>query len=175
MKLKNMFYALSLVLAMGTFTACDDDDDVAIDQSNPEQEVAGTYVGTWTRTKNTNAPETVPGTVIVTAGERYFANVAWEGGAATWTEENIDQNTGEVLQVMTPDGLSAMVNVLPEKNGTIILYNGSSANGFTSTFEAPVTIDAETGAMTLTFDFSWSISSGRVSDTYAFVFTGTKQ
>ena len=95
--------------------------------------------------------------------------------AAQETAENIDQNTGEVLQVMTPDGLSAMVNVLPEKNGTIILYNGSSANGFTSTFEAPVTIDAETGAMTLTFDFSWSISSGRVSDTYAFVFTGTKQ
>ena len=35
MKLKNIFYALSLVFALGTFTACDDDDEIAIDNSNP--------------------------------------------------------------------------------------------------------------------------------------------
>ena len=171
MKLKNIFYALSLVFALGTFTVCDDDDEIAIDNSNPEEEVAGTYVGTWTRTAGTGTPETVPGTVTVTAGERYLATVAWTCEATTWTEA--DANTG---LVMNPNGLSSGVNVLPEVvDGTIVLYNGSTTNGFTTTFEASVVKDPDTGAQTMTFDYSWSIQSGRVPVTYAFVFTGTKQ
>lgn len=171
MKLKNIFYALSLVFALGTFTACDDDEDIAIDNSNPEQEVAGTYVGTWTRTKNTDAPVTASGSVTITAGEHYLANVAWACDAPAWTET--DAVTGKV---MNPNGLSADVNVLPEvTDGTIVLYNGFTGNALGTSFEANVVTDVETGAQTLSFSYSLNVQEGRGSSTYAFSFTGTKQ
>lgn len=44
---KKTYLFLTLIMALMTFSACSDDDDEAVGTQNPEQEVAGTYIGTW--------------------------------------------------------------------------------------------------------------------------------
>lgn len=51
---KKTYLFLTLIMALMTFSACSDDDDEAVGTQNPEQEVAGTYIGTWSQSLQTH-------------------------------------------------------------------------------------------------------------------------
>lgn len=51
---KKTYLFLTLIMALMTFSACSDDDDEAVGTQNPEQEVAGTYIGTWNQKLTTH-------------------------------------------------------------------------------------------------------------------------
>ena len=162
MKLKNIFYALSLVFAMGTFTACDDDETNIPLVDNPGQAASGVYSGTWTLVYDDDAPVTAVGTVTISEGSGpYYANMALACDDASWN--------------MTGDGWSSAMNISQADYGFVFLNMGGSsvgANDLGCAFSGR--ISPVEGGDEMILDFTKTVKQGRVTHTYVYHFTGVR-
>jgi hypothetical protein len=155
---KILFAALAFACVGFGFTACDDDDDDPVYiYSEPIEQVAGTYKGTWTSIldKDTIVAD---GTIEIAAYEdstretKYLANV------------NVPECSAVNL-----DAMSSVANLVQAGQYGFTLSNVSAENGFATSFRGRVT---EEGHFTL--NFNKTVKVGRKSYTYAFTFEGDK-
>lgn len=158
MKLKNIFYALSFVFALGAFTACDDDENNIPLVDNPGEAAAGVYSGTWTRTANDGTILETTGTITITADdEPYYANMALACDDASWN--------------MTGAGWSTVTNIAQADEG-FALVNMSANNGLGAVFSSRIDKTAEGYRMALSFTKSTRV--GLVTTSYTYDFVGVK-
>lgn len=164
---KIIYLMLGLVLVTGGFTSCSDDDDdngsVSM-PANPEKEIAGTYIGTWTKTAVSNGKTTTEEnkTITLTASDSaaYIGTIAVEA-------------------FLDIKAMSSVMNVTWNSNNVYKFFNYSGSNGFSSVvtdllyFSGSVT-DAD-GAKTLNFSFTHTARSGRATADYTYSFVGTMQ
>lgn len=126
---------------------------------NPEKEVAGTYVGTWTKTQrnSTNAPVVAEGSLTLAEnGEAYVGTV---------TLSCDDANMG----FSSFTSLESTCNVIYQ-TGQYAFHNPLTTNGLGTPFTGSVSFGGEA-----TMSFAKTIRSGRVTYTYDYVFNGKKQ
>lgn len=141
-----LFTALCLCL-----TACSDDDEESGRVStNPEQETAGTYVGTWTRELSGGETVTGQGTLTFVAATSYVTTVT-----ATCTDLSLDLES--VANIVLAGDNYAFSNML-------------ATNGFGATFSGEITQESQAS-----ISFTKTVKEGRKSYVYNYSFTGTKQ
>lgn len=154
--MKKLFYSLFVVLSLGcTFVSCGDDDDDANYNytTTPEIASAGTYIGTWTRTLDGVAEE-FSGSVTLTATDR--AGVT---------------NVQFVCEGATLDA-SSVANIWNANDGFGFMQQittGNTDNGLGAAFAGRVLADGS-----LTTSFTLTQRQGRVTKTYIYNFTGSK-
>lgn len=138
-----------------TMASCREDYDMpeAGSPINPEMEVAGEYQGTWTRVNDaTGAVESFPGSVTLSAGERYVANIS-------------------VSKTTTALGLAAdesVVNVL-KKSSDFAFYNLDKKNPFGIEFSGEIISGKD-----LSMKYTSVTRSGRKEVIFHYTFVGTK-
>lgn len=150
---KKTYLFLTLIMALMTFSACSDDDDEAVGTQNPEQEVAGTYIGTWNQKLTNSSGELqdeneATGTIELSANRQWFANVTLKQADPVVKEE-----------------ISDVANCSGNSTSGYILTNNKSAN--LGNFSAKVT-NGE-----ITFIYVTTITEGRKTYTSTNTFTGT--
>lgn len=89
---KNIFLLMAALMSVLTFSSCSDDDNDAVGTMNPEQEVAGTYAGSWHQVLTNSAGEVISeknadGTIVVSAGEQWIVNLTLNVAAPVITKE----------------------------------------------------------------------------------------
>lgn len=149
----------SLVL---TLSSCRDEAEIPDHgaAANPEKEVAGTYVGTWTKSTvgSTADPEVVNGSVVLTAtNEAYIVNVKIESendalGFTNTTNFTADNSNANVVK----------------KSAEYVIYNTLATNGLGTSFTGSVSFGGE-----VALEFTKTVKSGRKSYVYSYVFSGT--
>ena len=122
---KKTYLFLTLIMALMTFSACSDDDDEAVGTQNPEQEVAGTYIGTWNQKLTNSSGELqdeneATGTIELSANRQWVANVTLRQADPVVKEE-----------------ISDVANCSGNSTSGYILTNNKSAN--LGNFSAKVT------------------------------------
>jgi hypothetical protein len=154
---KILFAALAFACVGFGFTACDDDDDDAVYiYSEPIEQVAGTYEGTWTRVLE-NDTTVAEGTIELAAYEdstretKYLATV------------NVPKCSDVNL-----DAMSSIANLVQAGQYGFSLVNVSSENGFGTSFRGRVQDEQ------FTLNFNKTVKVGRKAYTYSFTFVGTK-
>jgi hypothetical protein len=156
---KLLFAALAFACVGFGFTACDDDDDNSYTgkiYSNPVEQIAGSYAGTWTRVLDKDTIVTDDTIAIAfhngdSINTKYIADVV------------VRENTTVVLDAMT-----STANVVQAGQYGYSLLNVSSENGFGTSFRGRVQDEQ------FTLNFQKLVKSGRKSYTYSFTFVGTK-
>jgi hypothetical protein len=154
---KILFAALAFACVGFGFTACDDDDDDnTYIYSNPVEQVAGNYAGTWTRVldKDTTVVDDTIAIAFHTGDSintKYIADVV------------VRKNTTVNLDAMT-----STANLVQAGQYGYSLLNVSSENGFETSFRGRVQDEQ------FTLNFQKLVKSGRKSYTYSFTFVGTK-
>lgn len=166
--MKKTLYSLMALCALSFgLISCDDDD--AIDHGKhaqlPEQQAAGTYVGSLSvyETDLESEPAVVEATVTITAGkDPYTATFSMESGNTSangdictnfvWTNNNF-------LFASIPVSYNAAT---PELNS---IANGSSA---------AVVVNGDITDGVMTASYSKTVKSGRSSKTYFYKFSGKK-
>lgn len=142
-----------LFVAMSLVSCSDDTEEGPAIISNPEQKVAGTYVGTWTRVLDGEAPVTAQGKVIVDTNDAYVVNITIE----------------DCPDVTLTDMEQALANVCALSDGSITVANPISDNKWGSPFYGKVTNG------NLQFAFRKIVKVGRKQYEYSFTFDGNKQ
>lgn len=149
---------LIILLAALSFVACDKkgpDKDVKFETVSASEGIAGTYNGTWTYVKNTDAPATVQGSVVFTAtDDKYVANI-------TVTSEDGNLN------------LSAVCNVAHENEGYVFYNNVGFLVDADKDIKAPFSGNVAADK-SLTIQFSYDKPNGRKKDNFAYTFVGSK-
>lgn len=144
-------YVFFAIIACGTLTACDTDDEDGVagtgKPANPEKEIAGVYSGTWTQVKN-DVESTGAGTLTIEAGEQaYSANITAASPSSAFNFT-----------------YSSIANVTP----AYVFYNNFPTNGFGASFNGAV----KDGTATITFQSK--VKEGRKWVVATFIFSGTK-
>lgn len=150
---KKTYLFLTLIMALMTFSACSDDDDEAVGTQNPEQEVAGTYIGTWNQKLTNSSGELqdekeATGTIELSANRQWVVNVTLK-------------QADPVIKAETSD----VANCSGNSTSGYILTNNKGANF--GNFSAKV-INGE-----ITFIYVTTITEGRKTYTSTNTFTGT--
>jgi hypothetical protein len=152
---KILFAALAFACIGFGFTACEDDDDDAVYiYSEPIEQVAGTYEGTWTSIYEKDTI-TAAGTIEIAPDStraKYLANV------------NVPECSAVNL-----DSMSSVANLVQAGQYGFSLVNVSSENGFATSFRGRVSEEGQ-----LTLNFTKKVRVGRKSNTYSFTFVGDK-
>lgn len=152
---KILYVILGLALMGGSFTSCSDDKDGSETlPSNPAQDIAGTYTGTWTREAVSDGTTvTGSGTVTLTASTNYTGEVS----VAACSEVGLD-------------AMSSVTNVQWNSSNTYRFFNYVTTNGLGMTFAGSVA-----NATTMEWKFTKTVRSGRKTADYNYTFSGTKQ
>lgn len=160
-KMKKILYSFMLLfVAALCFTACSDDDGdngSAKMPSNPGQDIAGVYTGTWKSVnEKTGAELTGEGTVTIVANDT----------AAYAAELSIAE-----CKAVSLAAVSTMVNVTWSTDNVYRFYNSSLVNGLGVAFSSTVN-----GSSMGEFSFKKESGAGRNKKTYVYTFSGgTKQ
>lgn len=151
--MKNIIKTLFLFLVCSGLSSCNEEVGY-IDpgpQGNPEKEVSGTYVGTWTKTlQSTGAEEIGQGTITLTPGDKAFITDV----KVNCPDLNID--------------MESLANVVNHSGG-YTYYNQESKNGFGTAFLGSVKGNEAS------IKYTQSIKVGLKQSIYIFTFSGTKQ
>lgn len=154
---KILFAALAFACVGFGFTACDDDDDDnTYIYSNPVEQVAGSYAGTWTRVLDKDT--TVADGIVTIASHTDTINTKYIA------EVTVDKNTTVGLDAMT-----STANLVQAGQYGYSLLNVSQENGFATSFRGRVQDEQ------FTLNFNRTVKVGRKSYVYSFTFVGTKQ
>ncbi|MGN1375093.1 MAG: hypothetical protein ACI4V5_00915 [Prevotella sp.] len=145
--MKYFLSGLFLLFAMGlTFTACsDDDDNVIVHETTPEIATAGTYAGTWTKEMVGGETTTAPGTLELTAADKYITNVK-----VVSSELGLDLESVANIAYAGEDVFFSNMNVT---NGFGVKFAGSVLSDNTATIS--FTIVEKSGRKTYTYNYSF--------------------
>lgn len=167
---------LMAMFACLTFTACEDDPEIAdagpVDK--PQETSAGVYAGTWTRTVGNNT-ETAEGTFTLEASASYVSAYKMECPGLKFVVD--------VKNELKPDGTedpnkqyaieeseaTGRVNIQRVQDG-YFFFNDTKFSGLNIPIRG--TISSEN---MLEFSYSNTVKNGRKTTIYKFSFIGTKQ
>lgn len=159
--LNRLFILTALVMAL---SSCKDEAEIPGHgkPGNPEKEVAGTYVGTWTKTQrnSTADPVTAEGTLTLTATDEAYITVVKIGC------ESASMDFNNTSSFASTESRANIVN----QSAQYVFYNVLTTNGLGTSFNGTVSFGGEA-----TMTFAKTIRQGRVTYTYDYTFTGTKQ
>lgn len=150
---KKTYLFLTLIMSLLTFTACSDDDGEVVGTQNPEQEVAGTYMGTWNQKLTNSSGELqdekeAAGTIELSANAQWIVNVTLKQADPVIKSE-----------------ISDVANCSGNSTSMYIITNNKGAN--LGNFSARV----KNGEITLVF--VTTVTEGRKTYTSTNTFTGT--
>lgn len=150
-----------MVAFVGILSSCREDAEIPNHGKaiNPEKEVAGTYVGTWTKTMKDNPADCVeaPGSIVLSATDEAYIG----------TVEVVCDDTS--MNFSSFAGTTSRCNVIYQ-TGQYSFHNPLATNGLGTIFTGTVSFSGEA-----TMTFQQTIKVGRVTYTYVYTFNGTKQ
>ena len=155
--MKKLFYICMACLAVFGFASCEPEgmvDNTPV-SGHPEQDVAGVYVGTWTRIleKDTVSGE---GTIILSADTTYVVNVEVSA-----------------VPAINLDAMTSVANIAQDSHYGTKFYNNSATNGFGTIFRGGTT-NMDNGEDELKISFIKTVKVGRKSYNYNYSFEGVK-
>lgn len=159
-----------------TFTACDDDPEIAYagPTDKPQDTSAGVYAGTWTRTVGSTT-ETADGTFTLEASASYVSAYKIECQGLPFVVgikyELKDDGTEDPNKqtAIEANEASGRVNIQRTPQG-YFFFNDTNYSGLNTPING--TISSEN---VLEFAYSVTVTNGRSKKTYKYSFTGTKQ
>lgn len=159
--IKCLFLMATLVFTM---SSCRDEAEIPGHgkPGNPEKEVAGVYVGTWTKVQRnaTTDPVSAPGSLTFTPTDEAYITVVKLAG------ESSDFDFTNKTNFASDESRANVVN----QSAQYVFYNVLTTNGIGTPFNGTVTFGGEA-----TISFSKTIREGRKTYTYDYTFTGTRQ
>ena len=158
-----------------TFTACDDDPEIADagPADKPQETSAGVYSGTWTCTVGITT-ETAPGTFTLEASAPYVSTYKIECQGLKFVvgikNELKDDGTEDPNKqtAIEANEASGRVNIQRIPEG-YFFFNDTNFSGLNTPIRG--TVSSEN---VLEFSYSVTVTNGRSKKTYKFSFTGAK-
>lgn len=159
--LNRLFLLATIVMAL---SSCRDEAEIPGHGTpgNPEKEVAGTYVGTWTKAlrNSTAEPVTASGSLTLTPTDEAYITLVKIDCDAT------DMGFNNTAVFASTESRANIVN----QSAQYVFYNVVATNGLGTSFNGTVSFGGEA-----TISFAKTVREGRLTYTYDYTFSGTKQ